>query len=1173
MRNQETLDGNQAAALAAYAFTEVASIFPITPSTPIAENVEEWAAHGRKNIFGQEIKVIEMQSEAGAAAAMHGALQSGALASTFTASQGLLMMIPSLYKMSGELLPGVFHVTARSIATHALSIFGDHQDVMACRQTGVAMLSSSNVQEVMDFGIISHLAAIKSRIPFLHFFDGFRTSHEYQKIRTVSNEELLKMIDLKAVEDFRKRALNPEHPVARGTTQNPDIYFQQREGANPYYNLVPRIVQDYLDEFGKMTGRKYNIYDYYGSPEAENIIVAMGSVCETINETVDYLQQKGEKVGALKIHLYRPFDEELFISAIPKSVKNIAVLDRTKEPGAPGEPLYLDVLKALKNKKELTIVGGRYGLSSKDTTPSQIFAVYKNLKQNAVKDRFTIGIVDDVTNTSLEEEGFANTTPEGTVSCKIWGLGSDGTVGSNKEAIKIIGNQTDLQVQAYFSYDSKKSGGTTISHLRFGKEPIRSSYLVYDADYIACHNKSFIYQYDLLEGLKEGGTFVLVCPWNKRELKENLPACLKRDLAEKKAEFYTVDAMKIASETGLGNRINMVMQAVFFRLANIIPFEEALSYLKVSIEKMYGKKGADIVRKNHEAVDGAIGALVKVDVPGSWKDAKEEEKIEKKLPDFVEKIQIPMARQKGDTLSVSAFAGMEDGTYPPGTTAYEKRGIAPNIPEWQIEKCIQCNQCSYVCPHATIRPFLLNDEEGTEKPKSFETKAAMGKEMDKFQYRIQVSPFDCTGCGNCADTCPAKGKALIMKPAEEQIKKQAKNWEFAMRLAPKNEAFNKKTVKGSQFERPYLEFNGACPGCGETPYIRLITQLFGDRMMISNATGCSSIWGASAPSIAYTADEKGKGPAWINPLFEDAAEFALGLKLGVRQMQNKLLQLAQEIINAEVEEGLKHAVTEWEGSICDGESSKVTSAILMKELSKLNNAGNPLVIEFKKLKDFFIKKSVWAFGGDGWSYDIGYGGVDHVLASGEDVNLFVMDTEVYSNTGGQCSKSTPAAAVAKLAASGKKQRKKDLGLMAMTYGSVYVAQISMGADMSQTLKAIVEAEKYNGPSLIIAYSPCVSHGIKSGMGTSIMEEKKAVESGYWHLYRYNPDLKAEGKNPFQLDSKEPKSDFAEFIQGEIRYSQLSNVFPESAGQLYEKAKIFAQERYERYKKMAEQNYL
>jgi len=1167
---KETMDGNQAAAYASYALTEVAAIFPITPSTPMAEVVDEWSAHGKQNIFGQPVKVIEMQSEAGAAAAMRGALQSGALASTYTASQGLLLMIPSLYKMAGELLPGVLHVAARAIATHALSIYGDHQDVMACRQTGVAMLASSNVQEVMDLGVIAHLSAIKSRIPFIHFFDGFRTSHEYQKIGVIDYDTIKNLVDHKAVEEFRNRALSPEHPVVRGTTQNPDIYFQQRESANPFYAAVPDIVQGYMDSLGEATGRKYKLFDYYGAEDAEYVIVAMGSACDTICETVDYLNAKGEKTGVVRVRLYRPFSETHFLNAIPKTVKKIAALDRTKEPGAPGEPLYLDVVKAFKGSENIpVIVGGRYGLSSKDTRPSQILSVFNNLKKENPKDRFTIGISDDVTFTSLPEEDIVDMTPEGTINCKFWGLGSDGTIGANKTAIKIIGDNTEMYVQAYFSYDSKKSGGTTISHLRFGKNPIRSPYLVYNADYIACHNKAFIYQYDLLKGLKKDGTFVLTCPWTVEELEVNLPGSIKRYIAENNINFYIIDAMEIASKVGLGNRINMVMQAVFFKLANVIPYEDAIRYLKNSIEKMYGKKGRNIVEMNIAAVDKAIEALIKVEVPSSWKDAKDEELPVKGEPDFVKNIQRPMARHEGDELPVSAFRGMEDGTFPLGTTAYEKRGIAPMIPEWQIDKCIQCNMCSYVCPHATIRPFLLNEEEEKRKPDTFKTKKAIGKGLEGLTYRIQVAPLDCTGCANCADVCPAKGKALIMKPAEQEIEMESENWEFAMTVASKDELIDTRTLKGSQFVRPLLEFNGACPGCGETPYIRLLTQLFGDRMVISNATGCSSIWGASAPSIAYTTNAEGRGPAWINPLFEDAAEFGYGLFLGAKQVREKLAGLIAQAYHTVEDTKVKEAFKDWIDSIDDGEASKKASRRILDVLKDYDYTGNSIIEEIMRNKDYLVKRSFWAIGGDGWAYDIGFGGLDHVLAGGDDVNIFVMDTEVYSNTGGQCSKSTPTAAVAKLAAAGKKVRKKDLGLIAMSYGYVYVAQIALGADMNQAIKAIIEAEKYKGPSLIIAYSPCISHGIKTGMGTSIMEERKAVEAGYWHLYRYNPDLRKAGKNPFILDSKEPKSSFKDFINGEVRYTQLKNTFPDVADDMFDLAGQYAGERFERYKRLAE----
>jgi len=1174
MKKKVTLDGNKAAALAAYGFTEVASIYPITPSTPIAEAIDEMAASGKKNIFGQEVKVIEMQSEAGAAAAMRGALQSGALASTFTASQGLLLMIPSLYKMAGELLPGVLHVTARAIATHALSIFGDHQDVMACRQTGAALLASSNVQEVMDLGVVAHLSAIKSRIPFIHFFDGFRTSHEYQKIEIIDTEDMKCLVDMDAVKAFRNRALNPEHPVIRGTTQNPDIYFQQREGANPFYDALPDIVEEYLNKIKILTGREYHLYDYYGAKDAERVIVAMGSVCDTAEQCVDYLLSKGEKVGLIKVHLYRPFALEKFLAAFPKTVKRIAVLDRTKENGSAGEPLYLDVVNAFKEHRDITIVGGRYGLASKDTRPSQIMAVFENLKQDTPKNGFTIGILDDVTHTSLPEQGDIDITPEGTISCKIWGLGSDGTVGSNKTAIKIIGDNTDFYVQGYFSYDSKKSGGITISHLRFGPKPLRSPYLVSHADYVACHNTSFINQYDLLKDLKKGGTFVLVCPWSPEELDEKLPAKLKRDIAKNEAKFYIIDALKIASEVGLGNRINMVMQSVFFKLANIIPYDDAVVKIKESIQKMYGKKGQDIVNMNYAAVDRAIGALIKVDVPESWKHLADEEAPVKDYPDFIRNILIPMARQEGDGLPVSAFKGMEDGSFPSGTTAYEKRGIAPQIPQWQIEKCIQCNQCSYICPHSTIRPFLLNEEESNRKPETFETKKAVGKGLENLYYRIQVSPLDCTGCGNCADVCPAKGKALIMQPAEQEIENQADNWEFAMTVTSKGHLVtNKYTVKESQFRRPYLEFNGACPGCGESEYIRLLTQLFGDRMMISNATGCSSIWGASAPSTAYTTDEHGRGPAWINPLFEDAAEFGLGLCLGVKQIQEKLIKTAIRLLDTEIDGSIKNALKNWLETVYDGDKSRQAANRLISILENTDLTGNQDLSYILENKDYLVKKSIWAIGGDGWAYDIGYGGLDHVLSSGEDINLFVMDTEIYSNTGGQGSKSTPTAAVAKLMATGKKQRKKDLGLMAMSYGNVYVAQIAIGADMNQAIKAISEAEQYNGPSLIIAYAPCISHGIKTGMGTSVKQQKRAVEAGYWHLYRYNPRLKSEGENPFQLDSKPPKESYFGYISSEIRFTQLQNVYPEQAEELFSASERFAAERYERYKKLAEYDVL
>ena len=1172
----KTMDGNEAAAYISYPFTEIAAIYPITPSTPMAESVDEWSAEGRKNLFGQRVSLSEMQSEAGAAGAMHGSLQAGALTTTYTASQGLLLMIPNMYKMAGELLPAVFHVTARAIATHALSIFGDHQDVMACRQTGVALLASSSVQEVMDLGGLAHLCAIKSRVPFLHFFDGFRTSHEVQKIEVIEYEDLAKLLDRNAVEEFRNRSLNPERPVARGTAQNPDIYFQGREASNKFYDAVPDLVEEYMQKIKNLTGREYHPFDYYGASDAEHIIVAMGSVCDTIDETIDYLNAKGEKLGRIKVHLYRPFSEKYFNNILPSTVKKVAVLDRTKEPGSLAEPLYLDVVKLFYGKQNApTIVGGRYGLGSKDTRPSQIIAVFDNLKNESPKDNFTIGITDDVTHTSLSHTEDVETTPEGTINCKFWGLGSDGTVGANKSAIKIIGNNTPLYAQGYFSYDSKKSGGTTISHLRFGKNVIKSPYLVFSADYIACHNKAFIYNHDILKGLKKNGTFVLNCPWKIDELDTYLPSYYKKYLAEQNINFYVIDAISIAEEIGLGNRINMIMQAAFFKLTNVMPVDDAVTLLKASLEKSYGKKGPKIVEMNKAAVDRGISDVVKIEIPKTWSNVVEEPKPDLEVPDFIKNIEKPMAKNEGDTLPVSAFNGIEDGTFPLGTTAYEKRGIAVMIPQWQIDKCIQCNQCSYICPHATIRPFLLNEEELSEAPETFETKKATGRGMEKFGYRIQVSPLDCVGCGNCADICPAPGKALVMTAAEHEIDTQAKNWEATMKISYKPDVMDTKSLKGSQFAKPLLEFSGACPGCGETPYIRLLTQLFGDRMMIANATGCSSIWGASAPAISYTVNELGKGPSWANSLFEDNAEFGYGMYLGVSQIRNKLADLAREAIKVPIPEDLKSALNEWLDTMDDSLASKAASEKVLSFLTENKDnitTNNTILKEILDKKDFLIKKSQWILGGDGWAYDIGYGGVDHVLATGGDVNLFVMDTEVYSNTGGQASKSTPTGAVAKLAANGKKIRKKDLGMMAMSYGYVYVAQIAMGANMNQTIKAIAEAEAYKGPSLIIAYAPCINHGIKTGMGTSIAEEKKAVEAGYWHMYRFNPTLKDKGENPFILDSKPPVASFQDFIKGEIRYNSLANAYPEVAMNLFAEAEIHAKERYDSYRRLSEQKY-
>ena len=1169
----KSMDGNTAAAHIAYAFTDVAAIYPITPSSPMAEAVDEWSAHGRKNIFGQQVKVVEMQSEAGAAGTVHGSLAAGALTTTFTASQGLLLMIPNMYKIAGELLPGVFHVSARAVAGHALSIFGDHSDVMACRQTGFAMLASGSVQEVMDLAGVAHLSAIKGRVPFLHFFDGFRTSHEIQKIEVLDYDDLAKLVDYDAVREFRKRALNPEHPVTRGTAQNPDIFFQAKEAANPFYLAIPQVVEEYMNEITKLTGRNYKLFNYYGHPEAERVIVAMGSVCETIEETVDYLVAQGEKVGVLRVHLFRPFSIKHFLAEMPKTVKKIAVLDRTKEPGSLGEPLYQDVCTVYFEKEDRpVIVGGRYGLGSKDTTPTHIKAVFDNLKADSPKNHFTVGIVDDVTNYSLPIGEHIDTTPEGTTCCKFWGFGSDGTVGANKSAIKIIGDNTDMYAQAYFSYDSKKSGGVTVSHLRFGHKPIRSTYLIDKADFIACHNPAYIGKYDVLAGLKDGGTFLLNCQWSKEELDEKLPASVKNYLAKHNINFYIINAVDIAQEIGLGGRINMIMQAAFFKLANIIPIDEAVKHLKDAIVKSYGHKGEKVVNMNYLAVDKGIEALQKVEVPAAWADAKDEAAATATdVPEFIRDIADVMNRQEGDKLPVSAFVGREDGTFPMGTARYEKRGIAVNVPEWQPESCIQCNQCSYVCPHAVIRPFLLNEEEVKNAPEAFVSKKATGKGFDGLNFRIQVSPLDCTGCGVCAKTCPAKQKALIMKPLETQLD-QVECWDYAMKLSPKENPMDKNTVKGSQFEQPLLEFSGACAGCGETPYAKLITQLFGDRMMIANATGCSSIWGGSAPSTPYCTNKDGHGPSWANSLFEDNAEFGLGMYLAVKQIREKLASYMRKALELNIPEELKDAFKLWLDNMNDAKTTKLAAAKIVPILEgyKADDAETQkLLDEILDMKEYIVKKSQWIFGGDGWAYDIGFGGLDHVLASGEDVNILVFDTEVYSNTGGQSSKATPTAAVAQFAAAGKNTKKKDLGRIAMTYGYVYVAQVAMGANQNQLIKALIEAESYPGPSLIIAYAPCINHGIKGGMSNSQLRQKEAVEAGYWHLYRYNPMLKKEGKNPFILDSKAPTADFKEFLMGEVRYSALKNTFPEKADELFEKAAKDAEERYETYKKLAE----
>ena len=1172
-----TIDGNTAAAHVAYAFTDVAAIFPITPSTTMAEVVDEWAAQGKKNIFGQTVNVVEMQSEAGAAGTFHGSLQAGALTTTFTASQGLLLMLPNMYKVAGELLPGVFHVSARAIASQALSIFGDHQDVMAARMTGCVMLAAGSVQEVADLAPVSHLAAIKGRLPFVNFFDGFRTSHEIQKVEVLDYADYAEMIDKEALKEFRSRALTPNNPVTRGTAQNSDIYFQTREASNKFYNNIIPIVEEYMAKMEEKTGRSYGLFNYYGAEDAKEIIVAMGSVTEAIEETIDELNARGEKYGLVKVHLFRPFSVEHLLKVIPQSVEKICVIDRTKEPGCNGEPLYLDVCSAFYGKENAPkIVGGRYGLASKDVTPSDIKAVFDNLKKEDSKNFFTVGIEDDVTFTSIPVEEELRIATPGTVRCKFWGLGSDGTVGANKQAIKIIGENTDKYVQAYFAYDSKKSGGVTMSHLRFGDTPIRSTYLIDEADYIACHVQAYVNQYDLLKGLKKGGNFVLNTIWNEEEIERKLPAKMKRYIAENEINFYTVNATKIASEIGLGRRINMIMQSAFFKLAEIIPQEEATEYLKASIKKAYGKKGEKVVNMNYEAVEAGMNSLVKINVSESWKTATEEAKVEtKEVTDFVKNIMNPMNALEGDKLPVSAFNGIEDGTFPAGTAAYEKRGVATEVPEWNMSKCIQCNQCAFVCPHACIRPVLVTDEELEKAPTGFETKKATGKTLAGLNYRIQVSTLDCTGCTNCVDICPAPGKALEMKPLGTQVETEVANWDFSVskEVSNKEHLTPGKTVKDSQFKQPLIEFSGACAGCGETPYIKLVTQLFGDRMMIANATGCSSIWGGSAPSTPYTKNHEGKGPAWANSLFEDNAEFGYGMFLAADQMRKKIASNMESLISMDIAEEYKEVFKNWLENKDNGELSKVSSReveAILAENNIENEEAKVLVEEIRERADFLVKRSQWILGGDGWAYDIGYGGLDHVLASGQDVNVLVFDTEIYSNTGGQSSKSTPAAAMAKLAASGKKTKKKDLGRMMMSYGNVYVAQVAIGADKNQVVKAMLEAEAHNGPSIIIAYSTCISHGLKKGMGFSIRNMEEAVKAGYWHLYRYNPELKEQGKNPFSLDSKEPQGSFRDFIMDQVRYAAIAKQFPEQAEELFQMTEEHARQKYAELKKLAEQ---
>ena len=1167
----KTMDGNQAAAYISYAFTDVAAIYPITPSSPMAEHVDEDAAKGKTNLFGQKVRVIELQSEAGAAGAVHGSLQAGALTTTYTASQGFLLMIPNLYKVAGELLPGVFHVSARALAANSLNIFGDHQDVMAARQTGCAMLCEASVQEVMDLAAVAHLVAIKGRVPFINFFDGFRTSHEIQKIEVVDYDDLGKILDWEAVKEFRRRALNPDHPVIRGTAQNPDVYFQEREASNKYYEALPELVEEAMADMAKITGREHHLFDYYGAKDADRIIIAMGSVCQAVQETVDYLNKQGEKVGLMSVHLYRPFSIKHFFQFMPKTVKKVAVLDHTKEPGSLGEPLYLDVKSAFYDS-ELSpiIVGGRFGLGGKDTTPDQIFAVFEELKKDAPLDGFTIGIDDDVTHTSLTPVmSDVNLTPVGTTACKFWGLGSDGTVGANKSAIKIIGDKTDMYAQAYFAYDSKKSGGITMSHLRFGKQPITSPYLINNADFISCSQQSYVYKYDLLAGLKKGGKFLLNTVWSDADLDKHLPAAMKRYIAKNEIEFYTVNAVDIAKELGLGGRFNMVMQSAFFKIAAIIPLETAVGYLKDAVVKSYGKKGEKVVNMNNGAIDKGIEALHKVNVPASWADAADDAVEKKDVPAFITEIQEVMNRQEGDKLPVSKFAeDMVDGTFPVGGAAYEKRGTAINVPVWNTDKCIGCNQCSYVCPHAAIRPVLTTEEELKNAPEGFPSKQT--KAIKDYHFTVAVSTMDCLGCGNCAQVCPVK--ALDMKPLDDELKAQQKFFDYgvdAKKVAPKQNPMKKTTVLGSQFEQPLLEFSGACAGCGETPYAKLLTQLFGDRMMVANATGCSSIWGGSAPAMPYTKNHKGHGPAWANSLFEDNAEFGLGMFLGTKSVRDALAADAKAAVEAgKGSAELQAALTEWVDNMNEGEGSR-ERADKLTALLEAEKGSDECLNKLYDNKDYFVKRSQWILGGDGWAYDIGYGGLDHVLASGEDVNVLVFDTEVYSNTGGQASKSTPAAAIAQFAAAGKKTKKKDLGMMAKSYGYVYVAQVAMGADHNQLMKAITEAEAYHGPSLIIAYAPCINHGIRKGMGNSQLEAKLAVECGYWVNYRYNPQLVGTDKNPFSLDSKEPDFDkFQEFLMGENRYINLQRSFPEAAEALFEKTQNDAKSRYEGYKVLA-----
>ena len=1171
-RKMKTMDGNTAAAHVSYAFTEVATIYPITPSSPMADYTDQWATQGRKNIFGNTVKLVELESEGGASGAFHGSLAAGALTTTYTASQGLLLMIPNMYKVAGELLPGVIDVSARALASHALSIFGDHQDIYACRQTGFAMLCSNSVQEVMDLGAVAHLAAIEGRVPFLHFFDGFRTSHEIQKVEVWDYEDLKEMCDMDAVAAFKKRALNPEHPVLHGSAQNPDIFFQVREACNPYYDAIPDLVEKYMNMVNAKIGTDYKPFNYVGAPDAEKVIIAMGSVCETIDETIDYMLAKGEKVGAIKVHLYRPFSAKHLLAVMPKSVKTISVIDRTKEPGSIGEPLYLDVVAALKGTEfeSVKVLNGRYGLGSKNTTPADIFAIFANED----KAGFTVGIVDDVTNTSLPRIETANTAPAGTTSCKFWGLGADGTVGANKNSIKIIGDHTPMYAQAYFDYDSKKSGGVTTSHLRFGKTPIKSTYLIDKADFVACHCPAYMNKYDMVQDVKDGGTFLLNCEWSPEEVGNHIPGQAKRYMAEHNVKFYIIDGIKLGKEIGLGGRINTVLQSAFFKLANIIPEDEAIQYMKEKALASYAKKGDDVVQMNYQAIERGANEVVEVPVPAEWKDCKDEVLGEQAVSgkpevlDFVNNIQKPINACQGDKLPVSTFKNVIDGTFPQGTAAYEKRGVAVDVPCWNSEGCLQCNQCAYVCPHAVIRPVVMNEEEKNNAPAGMKVTPMTG--MPGYYFTMTVSVLDCTGCGSCTNVCPGNNRNDVLKMAslETQMDEQ-KFFEYGLTVSDKPEVlekFKKGTVKGSQFVQPLLEFSGACAGCGETPYAKLITQICGDRMLIANATGCSSIWAGSSPSTPYTVNKAGKGPAWGNSLFEDNAEFGFGMKLAQdanrAALKNKLDEILASTDNADV----KAAIDEYYATYEDGEANaKATD----KLVAALEACGCDKAQEILKEKEFLSKKSQWIFGGDGWAYDIGYGGLDHVLAANKDVNVFVFDTEVYSNTGGQASKSTNLGAIAQFAAAGKDVKKKDLAAIAMSYGYIYVAQVAMGADMNQCVKAIQEAESYNGPSLVIGYAPCINHGISKGMSKAMEEEKLAVQSGYWHLFRFDPRKALEGKNPFTLDSKAPTKEYQEFIMGESRYINLKKQNPERAAKLFGEAEANAKAKYEALVKRAE----